>query len=104
MANDYDDSSADRSSLPLSSGDGASGSFEEGYRWTCPICGKSRLNRSNGDEGEENAIAALRTHVMASDGAGHGPLNEYPAEFEREKLTNHVLRVEGSRTRGQAAE
>lgn len=68
-----------------------------GYEWTCPFCGKSRLNSSAGGSGRQNAIAALRTHVLASDGDGHGPRNEPPGELDSLTLSEHVVRVEGRR-------
>lgn len=68
-----------------------------GYRWECPYCGASRLNTSEEESGEENAIAALRTHIVASDGADHGPENEYPADYDAVDLAEHVVRVDGRR-------
>lgn len=66
----------------------------EGYEWTCPYCGKSQLNKSVGQSGKQNAIAALRTHVVASDGDEHGPRNELPPD-ESLRLSDHVRRVGG---------
>lgn len=54
---------------------------EGGYRWRCPYCGVSRVNQSDGEAGREHAIAALRAHIQASDGNGHGPKNNFPKEF-----------------------
>lgn len=68
-----------------------------GFRWKCPLCGKSRLNATEDESGEENAIAAIRTHIVASDGADHGPRGEYPAGFDPRGLAEHVVRVDGSR-------
>lgn len=72
-----------------------SDAISEGYRWTCPFCGKSRTNTSTGEAGKSNAVAALRTHIIASDGADHGPKNEYPADADQHTLSEHVTRVEG---------
>lgn len=66
-----------------------------GYRWTCPFCGTSRLNITTGEDGEGNAIAALRAHIYASAGDGHGPHNAFPSEFLA--LSEHVIEVEGRR-------
>jgi len=66
----------------------------DGYRWTCPYCGESRLNKSEDDAGERNAIAALRSHVLASDSLEHGPVNAYPDAFDPDELGEHVVRVE----------
>lgn len=49
-----------------------------GYQWTCPVCGKSQTNQSGGESGERNAVNALRAHIVASDGDGHGPRHERP--------------------------
>lgn len=65
-----------------------------GFRWECPRCGMSRLNASEDASGEENALAAVRTHIVASDGTEHGPKNEYPADFEPGTLVEHVVRVD----------
>lgn len=65
-----------------------------GFRWECPFCGTSRLNTSEDRSGEENALAALRTHILASDGIEHGPKNEYPADFDPGALAEHVVRVD----------
>lgn len=71
-----------------------------GFRWTCPYYGASRLNKS-GESEEENAIAALRAHILATDGSEHGPTNEYPDECGFLTLSDHVVRVA---ERGQAIE
>lgn len=63
----------------------------EGYEWTCPYCSRSQLNKSRGDAGKQNAIAALRAHIQASDGDGHGPRNGFPTEFVA--LSEHVTKV-----------
>lgn len=65
----------------------------EGWEWTCPYCERSRVNISTGEDGEKNAIAALRTHIMASDGAEHGPRNEFPAHLEGLELTDYVVKI-----------
>lgn len=67
----------------------------KGFRWTCPFCGTSRLNASGDESGRENALAALRTHIVASDGAGHGPRNEYPGAIDDVTLAEHVDPVDG---------
>ena len=64
-----------------------------GYEWTCPYCEKSRLNKSRDEAGEETAIVALRTHIIASDGAEHGPRNEFPSD-EMQDLSRHVVEVD----------
>lgn len=69
----------------------------EGFRWECPYCGASRVNGSDHESGEANAIAALRTHVVASDGAKHGPRNEFPADFDTVELADYVSKVDSRR-------
>lgn len=64
-----------------------------GFRWTCPYCGKSQLNRSAGDAGESNAIAALRNHIVATAGKGHGPVDELPEGDDSSSLAAHVDEV-----------
>lgn len=66
-----------------------------GFRWTCPLCGKSNVNRVNDGSGKQNATAALRTHILATDGNGHGSRNEFPAEpgLDGLVLAEHVVRV-----------
>lgn len=44
-----------------------------GYRPTRPICGTSQVNRSDDEAGEENAVRALRAHLVATDGTGTVP-------------------------------
>lgn len=66
-----------------------------GFRWECPFCGQTRLNRSEDGAGEENAITALRTHIISSDGDEHGPRNEYPPGFDPRVLPEHVIEVDG---------
>lgn len=68
--------------------DGSKGS----YRWTCPFCGPARINRPGGERGKENAIVALRTHIIASDGDSHGPRNEFPSNATV-TLSDHVSAV-----------
>lgn len=67
-----------------------------GYEWTCPYCGKSRLNRSGGEDAARNAVAALRTHIYATDGGEHGSRNEYPTD-EPLPLSDYVVEVEDRR-------
>jgi hypothetical protein len=69
---------------------------ETEFKRTCPYCGKSRIDRYAEEEGEEKAVAALRLHVLGSDGDGHGPRNEFPVDRER-TLFEYVCRVDGRR-------
>lgn len=73
---------------------GNSHSRSAGFQWTCPFCGKSRTNKSTEESGQENATAALRAHIIASDGADHGPTNEYPTDAERLALSEYVVRMD----------
>lgn len=65
---------------------------EGGYRWTCYICGRTQVNKAVGDDGAEHALSALRAHVCASVGDGHGPRNEYPESFDPSTLSRYVVR------------
>lgn len=57
---------------------------ETEFKWICPYCRKSRIDRyAKGKRGEEEAIAALRSHIADADGDGHGPRNEIPVDRER---------------------
>lgn len=63
-----------------------------GHRWECPYCGDSRVNKASGESGKNYAISALRTHIFASDGAEHGPRNEFP-DGESLDLADYVVEV-----------
>ena len=65
----------------------------EGYRWTCPFCGESTVNKSTGEFGWRSAETALGTHLVASDGAEHGPRYEFPREMDELELADHVERA-----------
>jgi hypothetical protein len=64
----------------------------EGFEWVCPFCGESRLNVA---DDERNAELALRTHITASAGDGHGPANDLPSGVDTSSLTEQVVRVDG---------
>ncbi|MDL5362131.1 hypothetical protein [Halalkalicoccus sp. NIPERK01] len=58
--------------------------LETEFKWICPYCRKSRIERyAQGRRGEKEAIAALRSHIVDSEGDGHGPRNEAPVDTER---------------------
>ncbi|MFW6385185.1 MAG: hypothetical protein ACOCY7_03520 [Halodesulfurarchaeum sp.] len=40
------------------------------------------------------AVAAVRGHIYASDGDGHGPRNVYPENFDPSSLDDFVETVE----------
>ena len=53
------------------------------YRWSCPICGDSRVGMASGGEDPlGKAEFSLRQHVKTSDDDGHGPANRYPPGFD----------------------
>ena len=66
----------------------------DGYRWNCPFCGTSRSNPAGVEADEGNAVTAIRSHVLASAGEGHGPENAYPEGFDPTTLADHVVRVD----------
>jgi len=63
--------------------DGASG-----YRWTCPLCGKSQTNYLSGDEA--SAIRALRAHIRVSADSDHGGAQAFPPDVTDDVLANCV--------------
>lgn len=61
------------------------------YRWSCPICGDSRVGMASGGEDPVGkAEFSLRQHVKTSDDDGHGPANRYPARFDPDALDGAV--------------
>lgn len=70
---------SERKSARETSDDGRTA--DGGYRWNCPYCGVSRNKTIGGADGEAYAIAALRAHILASDGEARGPRNEYPLNW-----------------------
>ena len=60
------------------------------FRWTCPYCGTYRVKSASIKAGEQQSIIALRSHVIASEGDGHGPVSELPPDFEDLTLTDCV--------------
>lgn len=67
---------------------GSSGSDVGGYRWTCPICGTSRIIKTK--FGPQRAIEGLRAHLEIYDGDGHGPENRFP-DIDRQRLDENVV-------------
>ena len=67
-------------------------SSDKGYRWTCPICGNSKVNAMS--EQGRNALRALKTHVYFTDDDGHASANSYPPEYDEESLDEHVTKVD----------
>lgn len=64
----------------------------EGYKWTCPYCGTSRVNTASVADGQGNAIVALRNHITTSVGGGHSQQNKFPTE--NVSLADYVTWVE----------
>lgn len=52
-------------------------------KWVCPYCGESSVERCPREDREQRAVAALRSHILTSDGDGHGPQTESPVDSER---------------------
>ncbi len=59
------------------------------YRWECPICGTTRVAVYDATDGFR-ARNALRTHIRATDGCGHGPVHELPADLDEETLADYI--------------
>lgn len=70
-------------------------SSEEVGRWTYPIHGRSRTEGTFGESARVNAITALRLHLRASDGDGHGRRHGYPAGVDPTALVERVTCVGG---------
>lgn len=64
----------------------------EGYRWSCPICGTSRVIKTS--FGPQRAIEGLRAHLEIYDGDGHGPENQFP-DIDRQGLEDNVVPLGG---------
>lgn len=56
--------------------------------WECPICGKQSLNTATPNN--KGAEGALRSHVHASKGEGHGPKFAFPEEFDPATLQDCI--------------
>lgn len=69
--------------------EGSSSASKNGYRWECPFCGKSRRKLRDEESAIQNAITALRMHILATNAAEHGSRYSLPAEFDVD-LANHV--------------
>lgn len=63
------------------------------YRWTCPVCGKTSIRALDASGACTRALATLKSHVLSSDGDGHGPMHELPPEWDMDALAAHVERV-----------
>lgn len=61
------------------------------YRWTCPVCGESRVGIAGPDEHRSSkAIESLKTHIRVREGGGHGLQGSVPAGLADEDLAEHV--------------
>lgn len=65
------------------------------YRWTCPVCGKTSIRALDVSCSRRRAIATLKSHVLSSDGDGHGSRHELPAEYDIDALADHVQCISG---------
>lgn len=63
------------------------------YRWTCPVCGKTSIRALDASHPRTRAVATLKSHVLSSDGDGHGPMHELPGTDDVDALADHVERV-----------
>lgn len=61
------------------------------YRWTCPICGESKVSIARSDENPRaKARASLQEHVRATDGNDHAPLGQYPDGFSPDVMDGEI--------------
>lgn len=62
-------------------------------RWTCPICGKSRVGIADTKDERmpiQQAKNALTSHILATEGDGHGSHHSMPDAFDIERLDDYV--------------
>lgn len=64
------------------------------YRWTCPLCGETRLVIDTGRTREAHVVNDLRSHVRAAAGGGHGASGTMPPGIDPVELGRHVRRLE----------
>ena len=69
--------------------------IDDGVQWTCPYCDDHRVIRAGSEDVEretleERAQHALRGHVHARDGDGHGARREFPEDFDPTELDRHL--------------
>ena len=79
--------------MPQGGGDTRKVDSRSGFEWRCPVCSESRVNVT---DNEKDAVVALQIHIRASDGGGHGPVNDFPADVDASKLADRVVRVDRS--------
>lgn len=65
------------------------------HEWTCPYCDHSRVITANSESVDESimvdrAVKAIRAHVLASVGDGHGEKNAFPDGFDTTSVHEHV--------------
>lgn len=64
------------------------------YKWTCPICDATQISPSDADRPIEKAFQALKSHIRAANGDGHGPQYSLPRDFTRSELRLAVKRLD----------
>lgn len=64
------------------------------YRWTCPLCGETRLTLVTVGKRESHVVNDLRSHVRAATGSGHGPSGSEPRGLDATDLGRHVRRMD----------
>lgn len=57
--------------------------------WRCPFCGTTSLNRPA--RNNTGAEGALRSHIHASEGDGHGPRFAYPEDFDPTTVDDYLF-------------
>ena len=67
--------------------------LQDSYRWECPICEETNLGFAAEKTSREAALNALKSHVRAVDGDGHGPENRLPRDLDPEAL-HRTVRVD----------
>lgn len=60
------------------------------YRWTCPICGESRLTLDEGAQDRGEVLRNLEAHIRGTAGDGHGDEESFPSALDPDTLTEYV--------------
>lgn len=65
------------------------------YRWTCPLCGESRVSVAGERTTLEQIETSLRMHIYQSDGGSHGPTGAYPDSIRPDQLHEFITVSDG---------
>ena len=60
------------------------------YTWTCPICGASNVGTAKTENPMLEGEQAVKSHIRALSGNGHGPKYTVPKKWTANDLRNHI--------------